>query len=404
MQATMQVRIANWLLAAAVLICFAGVAGFTIGSAPADWGEVADGARWYLAVLRGRESTLLPLLAAAGALSAVWIALALRNRARHRGEVALRAATPRRPNQQHLLRRAYRQIDDALGRGEAALDCLLGALVDLNAAELRLEPGEMLIKAVLVFSDGRVLPLRMLTKKQFETLLREASLVSGVAEGQEGELELRSSSGADRIGAGYSRGSQGSVLQFRLLEPGSIVSSTADRPRRRSVLLRHDPTPPLRRPTGERARSSYSSPDEHTDSGAGVLTGLEPSAEIEISPVVARAERRPVRGAEAVLRSGRSLLLLASSYLIFAPTQVWAMRRLLRGEVTAPWREVEVLVRSRPSGARVHVSGELDGRRQAPTPESMICAGRELPSLDQPDRGPKCCRCLRSATCRYGWR
>jgi len=377
----MRVRIANGLLLAAVLVFITGTAGFLIGSAPVSWAEVADGARWSVEDLWARRLSLLPLGVVVVVLELAWLGLALRNRARFRAEAAARATTSHVPSSESRLRRARRRLDEGLRRmrrtPEAGLEALLGALVDLEALELTLEPGEMLATASLLLEDQSRPPLGSLTQAQVQAVLAQAELVSGVSAGEDGELTLHSPGGTDRIRLHLSEGPLGPVLQLRPMAVGEgDGESTGPLRRHPSMVLRLDTTPPVRRPTGELSQPGYPGPDDTTDSNLAVLAGLEPSAESEIAPVVPATEPRPVGGLEAGVRLGSSLLVLIVLCLVFVPGQVWALRRLLGGQVTAPWREVSVLVRSRPSGARIDVDGETRGRTALRFVEP--CGGRRL--------------------------
>jgi hypothetical protein len=366
-------RLANGLLLAAPLVLLAGVGGFLVASTPASWDELVDGVRWY-AIGPASSWPVLGTLAA-GLLTWVgWMALALRNRGRFRADAVARAAASRIPDQDRQLRLARRSIDRALRSRppDAGLGPLLGAMVDLDARELCLEPGEMLVSASVELQDRSRQPLCNLTDAQWKALREQAGQIGALGEAPEadGELDLRSPGGDDTIAVHREQGPRGAWLRFRLLAPAAACRSP------RPVLLRPEARPPERRPTGELARLNLPGPDDTTDSGSGLLTGLEPSAETEIAPVVKTAERRPVRGAELWVRLSGSALITVLLAVVFVPAHAWGLRYLLRGEVTAPWREVEVRVQSRPTGADVQVGGEPRGRTPGTFREP--CGGRRL--------------------------
>jgi hypothetical protein len=252
---------------------------------------------------------------------------------------------------------ARRKLEAELLRGrhspELSLDALLGTLVDLEAGELVVEPGQMVVTASLVLPDGSSHPLASMAGAQYRDLLGQAELVAGQGEGGEGEIDLRSPGRSDRIRLSRREGPRGPVLRLSLAA-GPVR-------RRPSTLLRMEASPAVRRRSGEVSGLSFVGPDEITDSRSGLLAGIDPSSEPEIAPVVTPAEKRPVTGLEAWLGLASALLLLLLLGALLWPAQAWALRRLLEGKTTAPWREISLVVESRPSGARVQVGGERRG-------------------------------------------
>lgn len=363
----MGTRLAKGMLLAAPLLLLLGMVAFLFGSGPAGWDEIVDGLRWYLAARWEHRALLLPALGALLVVWAGWLGLALRNRARFRAGAAGRvAAAPSPPGLETRLMATRRELESALLRGrhrpEISLDALLGALVDLEVGELVVEPGEMVVTACLVLPDGSRHPLSSMGLAQYRELLDQATLVGGLGQAGEGgevEIDLRSPGRSDRIRLGRHDGPRGPVLRLRLAASGATGPV---RPRQRATVLRLEAGPDVRRRSGEVSGLSFVGPDEITDSRSGLLAGIDPSSEPEIAPVVTPEEKRPVRGVEAWLALASALLLLLVLGALLWPAQAWALRRLLEGRTTAPWREISLVVESRPSGARVQVGGERRGK------------------------------------------
>jgi len=376
---SVRIRLANSLIALAGGVALAGLIGFVLAAQPWGWDDLAEGVRYY-ASHREVPGLLLVLLAVLTVLGIALLPLMVRGRARFRAEAARRAEAPPHDPQaaEKRLERIRRRLDQGLTRarhsGEGTLDALLGALVDLEASELRVAPGEML-EVVTAIDGDQHHPLATLAAPQRARLTEQACLVSGAKEGAPGELELRSSHGADPIQVIL----EGPVLRLRLLTPEDRAAAASGReptrPRVRGTVIRLEQAHIGWR-TGEWSQTTYRGVDDTTDDHSGMITGLDPSGEAEIAPLVRRRVPRPLTGIEAWLRLAAGTVLASVLLLFFTPALAAGVTWAFTGRLRAPWKEVAIEVTSRPTGARVLVGTHPRGT--TPILLREACKGRLL--------------------------
>jgi hypothetical protein len=375
-------RIANRLLLLPGVVFLVGVAAFVVGSRPTSWTELGVGVVWY--GVHAAHRLLAVSGAVAAAIGLALLIVSLRGRAAFRRQLLLgRART--RPDGTRALRLARRTLDRELCRPgpqlERLVDVLLGVLVDLEASALLLQPSAMVVDISLLFG-GAPVAVASMPEPLYRQLLAQLRRLIAVDEGADGagQIDLRSSTAVEELYLELRSDGQGataaSVQVLRRLDRDQLARlkrGAAGQERRRSAMiirreeLRGGPTAPF---VGE---------DDPTDSRSGLLSGLDPSGESEVVPLIPPGTHRPVGALEITLRLVMGMVLLSTLVAFFTPALRWGWTRLSSGQLTAPWREVELQIDSAPQGGVVIIGGRRRGVTPLRTTEP--CRGRRISVL-----------------------
>jgi hypothetical protein len=377
-------RIVNWVLVLPAVVFLVGVAAFVVGSGPSNWTDLGLGAVWY-----GAHAAYRPLATGAATVAIVapvLLVVALRGRSLFRRQLALGRAARRRPGGTRALRLARRALDRELCRPhpqpEGVVDALLGVVVDLEASALLLEPSAMVVEISLVL-DGGPVAVTTMPEPLYRQLLRQLRRLIAVADGADGagQLDFRSSTSVEELHLELRSDERGvtavSVRVLRRLERPQLARLKRDaigqERRRGAMVVRREPP----RHVGD-ATAPFVGEDDPTDSRSGLLSGLDPSGESEVVPLIPAGARRPVRPLEVTLRLALGLVLLTTLVIFFSPALRWGWARISRGDRTAPWREIKLHISAEPAGVVI-----IRGQRRGTTPlhTTEECRGERISVL-----------------------
>lgn len=389
-----RLKIATALMIAAGIIVLLGTVSFFYGAGATGVGDVARGAWWYTTRRWETYPVLVVLLAITIVVGLVLAVLAARGWLRvRRGQVLeVGPAEPTVPDPEKQLQLIRKRLDRVLTRPrvevERVLDALFGALVDNDADELVLSPGEMVVEVKLSL-DGELRPLTSLSLPAHESVLKQLRLVTGVEEGEgQGVVELRSSRRFDLLAVHLFVTGQGVEVRMRLAAEGDLVNPAEGAAERRApdgrlrrlraspstiMRLERSSLPDLK--TGEIPVPVVS---EHAvrDSLSGLLYGVNTTSELEVPPLMVRRSQRAVSPVEGWVRLAFAGAALVLSIAYFWQAYGWGLHKLSTGEASAPWRAVQVVVTAAPRAGEVFIQGQPVGR--TPLTLTLPCKGEPL--------------------------
>jgi TRAP-type C4-dicarboxylate transport system permease small subunit len=386
-----ETRTANLLMLLSALLFLMGIGALVLVTGGQGWADLASatrqmvGDRWQLVLvlavlLCGLTVALLVVVNRS-------TAAALRERRPVRGVKALPAGPPKveAQGERGLVRRARRALDIEICRSrpqvDRVVDALLNAPADFQMQRVCLEPGETAVEVSLGLGDKRFVTTTI-PPLLYEQVLEQLREMIGTSNATgDGMLDLRSSTSVHRMLVRLQRHAGGVQARLELVsdddeDDGDV--GPIKKHRSKSVVFRFERSPSI----AEVVTGEFPIPpmEEHdgTDPGAGMLTGLGPSGETEVAPLVAPARERTVGRTEVRLRLVLGLLMVGATVLTFWNAFGWAAARAA-GRRLAPWRDVPIQVTSTPLGGEVVIAGTARGR--TPLTVREPCRGRAIEVL-----------------------
>ncbi len=408
----MVLRIAKGGAIGAALLFLLGSAAFLYGSTTWSWAEFGEGWWWYsTAQFQGR--LLLPAgLTITLALGLVCLGASIIGWRRfRRTELKAERVPPQKVQQQkkkqqsdRLLRRRRLAMDREFcrphPRPDKLVDQLFGCVVDLDARSLHMSPGPTLVELNLHLEEHQH-SLTTITFPVYQLILNQLREMLSLEESGAGRINLRSSRRVDNLQIKIQPGTLGFSTLIESTEHASYQTSPEEQvdPAMESPLSVHEARAPLRRKRSitlarmePRHRSDpatgefplpFSGEDDTTDSHIALMFGMDPSSEIEISPVVKHKVIRPKGPAEQWLRLTLVTVSTLCILLYFWDALGWGGHYWTTQEPTAPWRNVTIEIRSTPRPGTVSIRGKELG--QTPIKITLPCRGTKLEVLVSAD-------------------
>jgi hypothetical protein len=352
------------------------------------WADLAAATRYMMA---DRWVLLVILAGLLGVLTVALLIIVNRSVATARREhrpvkgVKVVSAGPKRVEVEgeRLVRRARRVLDIEICRSrpqvDRVVDVLLNAPGDFEVQRLCMEPADMVVEVSLGHGDKRFVVTTM-PPPLYEQVLEQLREMIGTSDVTgDGILDLRSSKSASRMLVRLQRREGGIQTRLDLVsEANEADVGPIKKQRSKSVVFRFERQPSI----AEVVTGEFPVPpmEEHdgTDPGSGMITGMGPSGETEVAPLVEPARERHVGRTEVALRLVLGLLMIGTTVLLFWHAFGWGVARTAGARV-APWRNVTIKVDSTPLGGEVFIAGKARGR----TPLTVLepCRGRAIEVL-----------------------